>query len=81
MSSKSTSVLLRADRVLVAALSVVLATASAAIGAAAVYSPHTEEIRVTRVIEPVVQTIVANVAAPISPRSRTDVVLGQLLAR
>jgi hypothetical protein len=72
--------LLRADRVLVAALSVVLATASAAIGAAAVYSPHTEQIRVMRVVEPVVRTVVATVAAPMSVHSRADVILGQLLA-
>jgi spore germination cell wall hydrolase CwlJ-like protein len=78
--SKPTSVLLRADRVLVAALSVVLATASAAIGAAAVYSPQTEQVRVTRVVEPVVRTVVATVTTPISTRSRADVVLGQLLA-
>src|SRR5579872_5142616 len=81
MSKKPTSALLRADRVLVAALSVVLATASAAIGAAAVYTPpRPEQVRVTKVVEPVIHTVVANVALPISAHSRADVVLGQLLA-
>jgi spore germination cell wall hydrolase CwlJ-like protein len=70
---------LRADRVLVAGLAIVLATVSAAIGASVVYSPHTDEYHVTQVVEPVVQTIVANVAQPISKKSRADIVLGQLL--
>jgi hypothetical protein len=80
MTSKTSAALLRADRTLAAAFAVVLATASAAIGASAVYSPHTEEFRVTRVVEPVVQTVVTNVALPISKKSRADIVLGQLLA-
>jgi spore germination cell wall hydrolase CwlJ-like protein len=78
--TRPTHVLMRADRVLVAALSVVLATASAAIGAAAVYSPQTHEVRITRVLQPVVHTVVATVTTPISARSRADVVLGQLVA-
>jgi len=80
MAGKHSSVLLRADRVLVAALSLVLATASAAVGAAAVYSPHIDRVSVTRVVEPVVQTVVATVTTPISAHARADVVLGQLLA-
>jgi len=80
MSGKHSIVLLRADRVLIAALSLVLATASAAVGAAAVYSPQTDQVRVTRVVEPVVKTVVATVTTPISSHARTDVVLGQILA-
>jgi spore germination cell wall hydrolase CwlJ-like protein len=70
---------LRADRVLVAGLAIVLATVSAAIGASVVYSPSTDQYHVTQVIEPVVQTVVANVAPPISKKSRADTVLASLL--
>lgn len=80
MTSKVSSALLRADRALAAAFAVVLATASAAVGASAVYTPRIEEVRVARIVEPVVQTVIANVAQPISKRSRADVVLAQLLA-
>ena len=78
MTYKHSAALLRADRVLAAGVAVVIATASAALGASFVYSPPTEKVVETRV--PVVQTVVANVAQPISKKSRADVVLGQLLA-
>ncbi|MBV9332021.1 MAG: hypothetical protein JOZ55_10755, partial [Alphaproteobacteria bacterium] len=59
MTSRIPSALLRADRALAAAFAVVLATASAAVGASAVYTPRIEEIHVARIIEPVVKTVVA----------------------
>ena len=80
MTSKTSLALLRADRALAVAFGIVLATASAAVGASAVYSPKSTEITVTRVVQPVFHTIVADVAPPISLRSRADVVLAQLLA-
>jgi len=80
MTSKNSLALLRADRSLAIAFGIVLATASAAVGASAFYSPKTTEILVQRVVQPVVHTIVANVAPPISQRSKADVVLAQLLA-
>lgn len=80
MTSKNSLALLRADRALAIAFAVVLATASAAVGASAVYSPKTTEVLVTRVVEPVFHTVVANVTPPISQKSRADVVLAQLLA-
>jgi spore germination cell wall hydrolase CwlJ-like protein len=80
MTSKSTQALLRADRVLVAALALVLATASAAVGAAAAYSPHTDQIKVTRVLEPVVRMVVEPLTAPISAKAKPDEVLAKLLA-
>jgi len=45
MNQKSNDVQLRSDRVLIGALAVVLCAASAALGAVAVYHPHTEEAR------------------------------------
>jgi spore germination cell wall hydrolase CwlJ-like protein len=80
MTSRPSTAHLRADRILVAGLAIVLATASAAIGASVVYSPHTDEYHVTQLVEPVVKTVVANVAQPISKKSRTDSVLASLLA-
>jgi len=80
MNARPSTAHLRADRVLVAGLAIVLATVSAAIGASVVYSPRTDVYHVTKVIEPVVQTVVANVAQPISKMQRADAVLSQLLA-
>ena len=45
MHQKSLDVLRRSDRVFVAALTVVLAAASAAVGAAAAYRPHPEQLK------------------------------------
>jgi spore germination cell wall hydrolase CwlJ-like protein len=78
MTSKHSAAHLRADRALAGAFAVVIATASAALGASFVYSPPTEKFVEARI--PVVQTVVANVAQPISKKSRADIVLGQLLA-
>jgi spore germination cell wall hydrolase CwlJ-like protein len=80
MTSRPSTAHLRADRILVAGLAIVLATVSAAIGASVVYSPRTDEYHVTQLVEPVVKTVVANVAQPISTKSRTDSVLASLLA-
>jgi spore germination cell wall hydrolase CwlJ-like protein len=81
MRNKTTQTLLRADRVLGVVLAAVLATASAAIGAAASYSPHTEQVRVERMVTPVLRTVVTNIPDPISQRARSsDTVLAQLLA-
>jgi len=44
MHQKSLDVLRRADRVLMAVIAVVLAAGSAAVGAAAAYRPHTEQL-------------------------------------
>jgi len=80
MTSKTTTALLRADRVLITAFAVMLATASGAVGASAFYTPVTEKVTVLETRVPVVRTVVANVAPPISTKSRADVVLSQLLA-
>jgi spore germination cell wall hydrolase CwlJ-like protein len=50
MHQKSLDVLRRSDRVFVAALTVVLAAASAAVGAAAAYRPHPEQLHTTAVV-------------------------------
>ncbi|GAA0537522.1 spore germination cell wall hydrolase CwlJ-like protein [Rhizomicrobium palustre] len=62
MSKKTPDALRRSDRILVGALTVVLAAVSAAVGAAAAYRPHTEELK------PVAQIVAqaAPVSAPVS---------------
>jgi spore germination cell wall hydrolase CwlJ-like protein len=80
MKTRLSQPLLRADRILGATLAIVLATASAAVSAAATYNPHTDEVRVTQVVENVVKTVVTPVATPISRKERSDIVLAQLLA-
>lgn len=59
MSKKTPDALRRSDRVLVGALTVVLAAVSAAVGAAAAYRPHTDQIK------PVV-AIVAQASTPVA---------------
>ena len=44
MSKKTNDAISRSDRVLVAALAIILATASAAIGASLTYHPHTDKV-------------------------------------
>ena len=68
MSKKTNDAISRSDRVLVAALAIILATASAAIGASMTYRPHTDKPA------PVVQVV----QTPVLPAS--DTVMGQLLA-
>ena len=69
MSKKTNDAISRSDRVLVAAMAIILATASAAIGASLTYHPPTDKVA----LKPAVQT--AEAAKP-----ATDVVMTQLLA-
>lgn len=70
MSKKTTDAISRSDRVLVAAMAIILATASAAIGASLTYHPHTDNAAARM---PVVQVALA-------PKPATDAVMTQLLA-
>src|ERR1700730_15991818 len=71
MSKKTNDAISRSDRVLVAAMAIILATASAAIGASLTYHPSTEHAVV-------VKPIAAVAVAP--PRPAADAVMTQLLA-
>lgn len=69
MSKKTNDAISRSDRVLVAAMAIILATASAAIGASLTYHPHTDNVApkpVMMVVQP--------------PKPATDAVMTQLLA-
>ena len=59
MNQKSRDALLRSDRVLAVAFAVVLVAVSAAVGAAAAYRPHTEQIKTA--------VVVAEPASPVAP--------------
>ena len=80
---KSKDALSRSDRVLVGALAIVLATASAAVGASLnARAPHTDEVRVIKVEQPVVKVV--QVQAPAIPSTiarsaATNVVVAKLL--
>jgi len=87
MTKKTKDVLMRSDRVLVGALAVILAAASAAVGAAAANRPHTDQLAAVRAAAPVAAVAVepapAAAATPaVAPpvRSTTDVAMTQLLA-
>jgi spore germination cell wall hydrolase CwlJ-like protein len=89
MSRKTSEVLLRSDRVLVAALAVILAAASAAVGAAAADHPPTEQVAPPRAIAQVVakpapaavaKPVVAQPAQPARPATAADLAMAQLLA-
>jgi spore germination cell wall hydrolase CwlJ-like protein len=70
MSKKTNDAISRSDRVLVAALAIILATASAAIGASMTYRPHTDKpVAVVEAVAP---------APALMPAANT--VMGQLLA-
>ncbi|MEO8301678.1 MAG: cell wall hydrolase, partial [Rhizomicrobium sp.] len=69
MSKKTSDAISRSDRVLVAAMAIILATASAAIGASLTYHPHTDNVA----LKPAVKVAEVSKPAP-------DAVLGQLLA-
>jgi spore germination cell wall hydrolase CwlJ-like protein len=69
MSKKTNDAISRSDRVLVAALAIILATASAAIGASLTYHPSTDKV----VERPAVQVAEA-------PKPVADAVMTQLLA-
>jgi spore germination cell wall hydrolase CwlJ-like protein len=72
MPTKTNDAISRSDRVLVAALGIILATASAAIGASLTYHPSTDKVVLPR---PAVQQMVEAPAPAV-----TDVVMTQLLA-
>ena len=72
MLTKTNDAISRSDRVLVAALGIILATASAAIGASLTYHPSTDKVVLPR---PAVQQVVEAAPTPV-----TDVVMTQLLA-
>ncbi|MEI9989660.1 MAG: cell wall hydrolase [Rhizomicrobium sp.] len=78
---KTRDALSRSDRVLVGALAIVLATASAAVGASLNARPHTDEIRVIKVEKPVVRVVRAPAIPATIPvqGSSTNVVLTRLL--
>ena len=70
MMKKTNDAISRSDRVLVAALAIILATASAAIGASMTYRPHTDK-----------PVAVVQMAAPVpASMPAADTVMGQLLA-
>jgi len=69
MSKKTIDAISRSDRVLVAAMAIILATASAAIGASLTYHPHTDNVAA----KPAVQVAMA-------PKPAPDAVMAQLLA-
>jgi spore germination cell wall hydrolase CwlJ-like protein len=69
MSKKTKDAISRSDRVLVAAMAIILATASAAIGASMTYHPSTDKVA----LAPVVAVVEA-------PTPAADTVMSQLLA-
>ena len=69
MSKKTNDAISRSDRVLVAAMAIILATASAAVGTSLTYHPHTDNVAVKPVVK----------AAEL-PKPATDVVMTALLA-
>ena len=70
MSKKTNDAISRSDRVFVTAMAIVLATASAAIGASLTYRPSTDKVAV----KPAVQVVAE------APKPATDAVMNQLLA-
>jgi spore germination cell wall hydrolase CwlJ-like protein len=73
MSTKTNDAISRSDRVLVAALGIILATASAAIGASLTYHPSTD--KVAAIPAPVVQQVEREAPSPAA-----DAVMVSLLA-
>jgi Cell Wall Hydrolase len=57
MKQKSRDVIARSDRVLIAALAIVLATASAAIGTSLTARPPTDDVKIVKIEMPVVQLV------------------------
>lgn len=82
MTKKTKDVLLRSDRVLVAALAVILAAASAAVGAAAANRPHADQVAAApaAVVKPAVMRVAAPAPALAKPGNATDMAMTQLLA-
>jgi spore germination cell wall hydrolase CwlJ-like protein len=73
MSQKTNDAISRSDRVLVAAMAIILATASAAIGASLTYHPSTDKVVV---LKPAVQVVEVPKAGTVP----ADAVMTQLLA-
>jgi spore germination cell wall hydrolase CwlJ-like protein len=76
---------LRSDRILVAALSVVLAAVSAAVGAAAAYRPHTEQVKTSVMLAKPAIREAAPVALPaaVKPAAKSvveDLIMNKLMA-
>lgn len=70
MSKKTNDAISRSDRVLVAAMAIILATASAAIGASMTYHPSTDKVAALK----------PAVAVAEAPKPATDAVMSHLLA-
>jgi spore germination cell wall hydrolase CwlJ-like protein len=86
MHQKSPDVLRRSDRILVGALTVVLAAVSAAVGAAAAYRPHADQIQPAVAAAAVVQQVQpAQPVQPVVPVSaeeyRTSTVIEQTVMK
>lgn len=69
MNQKSRDALLRSDRILVGALAIVLAAVSAAVGAAAAYRPHTDQVKTAVMIARPAMPVAAVQATPPAERS------------
>ncbi len=85
MNQKSREALLRSDRVLVAALSVMLAAVSAVVGAAAAYRPHTEQIRTAVVVASPAKPVLESGTIPLAvhPANKSlveEIVMNKLMA-
>ncbi|MDE2629790.1 MAG: cell wall hydrolase [Alphaproteobacteria bacterium] len=68
MNQKSRDALLRSDRILVGALAIVLAAVSAAVGAAAAYRPHTDQVKTAVMIAGPAMPAAAVQASPVAVR-------------
>jgi len=81
MIRKTKEAISRSDRVLVAAMAIVLATASAAVGASLSARPNADQIRVIKVEQPVVRVLqTPAIPAPITLRgAASNEVLARLL--
>jgi spore germination cell wall hydrolase CwlJ-like protein len=74
MQKKSPDVLRRSDRILVGALTVVLAAVSAAVGAAAAYRPHAEQLKPATAMVAAAQPVqTAEPVQPVVPVSAEEV--------
>ena len=73
MNQKSRDALLRSDRVLAVAFAVVLVAVSAAVGAAAAYRPHTEQMKTAVVMAESATPVVPAAVAPeaLQPADKT----------
>ena len=85
MNQRSRDALARSDRVFVAALSIVLIAVSAAVGAAAAYRPHTEQIRTSVVLAKAEapKTVVDSTPGAVRPPVKSaveDLIMNKLIA-